>query len=78
MDIILIDKKMEKIIGTERVELTIYCNTEAIYTFLLNYVFWHYGNLKFKGKDFCKEELAIMIKVCKKVGNFSEALRIVA
>ncbi len=33
MDKIIVDRKMQKIIGNEKVELTIFCKTETIYTF---------------------------------------------
>jgi|688.fasta_scaffold310166_1 hypothetical protein len=71
MDIILMDKKMQKIIANEKVELTIFCNTETIYTFLINYVFWNFDRVIFKGPSFSAEELLILIKASKKVGNYS-------
>lgn len=76
MEIILMDKRMQKMIGADKVELTIFCNTETIYTFLINYVFWHFDSLTFKGHHFSVEELLILIKASKKIGNFSQALRI--
>lgn len=55
MEIILMDSKMQKMIGADKVELTIFCNTETIYTFIFNYVFWHFDSLPFKGVHFCLE-----------------------
>ena len=50
---------------------------DQIYTFVLNYVFYHFDGLKFKGPDFCQEELHILIKMSKMEKNYSQALRII-
>lgn len=42
----------------------------------MNYVFWHFDSLIFKGPNFCPDELLVLIRASKKIGNYSEALRI--
>ena len=63
--IILFDEESQMYIGNSRVELTIYCNMDQIYTFLLNYVYYHFDGHKFRGPNFCLEELHILLRLSK-------------
>jgi hypothetical protein len=67
---------MMQSIGSEKVELTIFCNNDPVYAFLINYVMWHYSGVVFRGNNFNVEELMILIKASKRTGNYSQALRI--
>lgn len=51
---------------------------DIVYTFLLNYVFWYFDSLIFKGPCFSREELLALIRASKKVGNYLEALKIIS
>ena len=73
--IIDFDEKMQNILGDKKVELTIFCNLDQIYSVLLNYIYLHFEGLKLRGNDLCAEELKAMIKVCKIEKKFSLALR---
>ena len=51
---------------------------DQVYSFLLNYIRCHFDGLKFRGNDFCKEEMHALIKLAKIDKNYSLALRITA
>lgn len=62
--------------GDSKVELAIFCNMDQLYTFVLNYIYYHFDALKFRGPHFSIEEMLALIELSKNQRNYSSALRI--